>query len=157
MFQNGPAIEKSQEVRRIMKRITDDMIDFSNYANFIDCQIQEDGKCVEFIYANSSKYKVPIEYLVLWFSNPHYHVTNNELVEFNESQHQNSKKLLRATKWELILAGTAIRLYLGDLVYEIPWDTVLMASEPKYEHFGGLTDKSKKIVNDWWNNKDRCR
>ena len=50
-----------------------------------------------------------------------------------------------------MIDGSIIRVYLSDgRVFEVPWDTVLMTCEPRYEHFGGLTKKSKAMINNYW-------
>ena len=57
-------------------------------------------------------------------------------------------------KCRRVLSRTAVRIYLSnETAYDVPWDTVLMACEKKYEHFGGLTRESKKIVNEWLSNQ----
>jgi len=43
-----------------------------------------------------------------------------------------------------------VRIYLSDgKQHDVPWDTVLMACEPRYEHFGGLTSHSKELTKRW--------
>jgi hypothetical protein len=131
--------------------IKDKDINYGNYANFKKCDFLMHGTIIKFTMACDICYKVPIEYFLKWFSDPHYILCNGELVQWDETKC--NKKILNKLVFisgEHILNNTAIRIYLNDnTVYDVSWDTVLMACERSYEHFGGLTNESKKIVNEW--------
>ncbi|MCP4345663.1 MAG: hypothetical protein GY795_09060 [Desulfobacterales bacterium] len=87
--------------------------------------------------------------MLKWFSTPHYHYTDGELQEwkrdFRRSEH------VHIINCKPVLRNGAIRIFLNDnSVYDVAWDTVLMACEEKYEHFGGFTEESKKTVQEWF-------
>jgi hypothetical protein len=43
--------------------------------------------------------------------------------------------------------GHLARLYLSDgRRIDVAWDTILMACEPRYEHYGGLTEVSRQLT-----------
>ena len=44
-----------------------------------------------------------------------------------------------------------MRVYLDNgEIYDVAWDMILMACEPAYEHFGGLTEDSKEFISRWF-------
>ena len=131
-------------------KIKDNKIDFSNYANFKSCKIRDNGKSIRFIMVNGAQYDVPMEYFLSWFTSPHYRNVDNKLIDFDETMEHPDPKKSHFTNWEIILSATAVRIYLDYYVYTVPWDTILMACEPRYEHFGGLTEESKANVRKWW-------
>jgi hypothetical protein len=48
--------------------------------------------------------------------------------------------------------GSVVRVYLSSgHAVDVVWDTVLMACEPAYEHFGGLTEESRIKTFRYWN------
>jgi len=135
----------------VAKRILDKNISFSNYATFKKCRISENGKEITFILANEASYQVPIEYFLQWSKHPHHVVKDGRSVKWREGRAvKKLRKNLKFVKWRRMLEGVVVRVYLSDsTAYDIPWDAVLMACEKKYEHFGGLTEKSKEITYTW--------
>ena len=119
--------------------IKDVDIDASNYASFKSCKIINDGKAVSFVYACDAKYDVDIAYFILWFEKPHYFIEQKPIDVL--------KKNLTFVSADLIVSKSAVKICLNNnAVYEVPWDTVLMGCEEKYEHFGGLTEESKDMT-----------
>jgi hypothetical protein len=99
--------------------------------------------------ACGDSYEVPLKYMLKWFAKPHYRYRNKNFEKWeNNFQVSDSNRIIVAC--ESVLKNGAIRVILNDSsVYEVAWDTVLMACEERYEHFGGLTEESKKTVNEW--------
>ena len=84
------------------------------------------GKAVRFIYPCGATYDVPILYLVQWFDTLPRHISK-----------------VRTTR--VIFNRKLTRVYFNNgKSMDVAWDTVLMACEPEYEHFGGLTAESQK-------------
>jgi hypothetical protein len=120
------------------RKIYDKDIDFSNYGKFKDCRINNGGNEVEFVYVCGDRYVVSLEKLTKWFETPHYLVTHGKARPFNTKIQlgTNYNRIIRVRK---VLMGTAVRVYLDNsTAYDVPWDTVLMVCEPRYEHYGGL-------------------
>lgn len=134
-------------------KIFDKNISFENFATFRRCQIIHHGLAVRFVFTCGALYDIPIEYLLQWAPHPHYAFIKGELKNWEEvGRSFDYREGIMAVKCKRILSRTGVHIYFSDnAVYEIPWDTVLMACEPRYEHFGGLTDTSKNIVAEWHN------
>lgn len=104
------------------KKIRDKNISLSNYATFNKCKIINNGAGIKFIYANNKNYCVPLKTIIKWFS-------------FSRSVSKN-KKILSIRR---ICGKSIVRIYCDDKSsYDVAWDTVLMACESRYEHFGGM-------------------
>lgn len=132
-------------------KILDKNINFSNYANFRNCRIKNKGKIITFVMACGVQYDVAIDYFLQWNKHPHYLLTKGKLIEGDKSSQHIEEKPPIFSKYWMTLSNTAVMVCLSnDSVYEVPWDTVLMACEERYEHFGGLTDESKRIVFKRW-------
>ncbi len=137
-----------------IKTIFDKHISFKNFATFKQCQILANGRAIRVIFACGARYDIPVRYVLQWSPHPHYMLINGELKEWEDgSPHPDVREDMLFVKCERIVWRTAIRVSLNnDTLYEIPWDTVLMACEPRYEHFGGWTTDSRKIVDAWHRN-----
>jgi len=130
--------------------ILDKNIRTTNYASFQSCDISNDGKSVIFIMKCGDSYQVALDYFLKWFSNPHYLLSNNKMVEWGNEEYNFHNKDISFVSCEPILSNTAIRIFLSNgAIYDVPWDTVLMTCEERYEHFGGLTEESKRIVEEF--------
>jgi hypothetical protein len=120
--------------------VKDKDINASNYACFKSCDIINSGKAIRFVFAGGATYNVDLSYFLLWFEKPHYFIKENPI--------DISNGMIAVINTDLILSKSAVKICLNNnAVYETPWDTVLMACEERYEHFGGLTEKSKEITN----------
>lgn len=135
-------------VERDRKRnIHDEQITFANYASFQSCEPVRGGKAVKFVMACGNSYTVGLPYLARWFLGPD---CTAEVSRTSRTSGPTSRgpSAIRAIKCRRTLMRTAVRVYLNDgRVYVVPWDTVLMACEKEYEHYGGLTRESKKLTN----------
>ncbi len=120
-----------------MRKLLDRDIDSSNYATFKNCLITRNGRELEFVFACGMSYDVPLEYVLKWFSKPHYTVLNGKLKPWNGTKHISISQRVKVIKCRRVLQRTAIRIYLNNnTAYDIVWDTVLMACEKLYQHFG---------------------
>jgi hypothetical protein len=135
-----------------MDKLKDKNININNYGSFEKGVISKDGKSISFSMACGVNYRVSLDYFLKWFSNPHYTLVEGELLEWEQSKHKFAwNGSIAFAACERILSNTALRVSLSNgAIYDVPWDTVLMACEEKYEHFGGLTSESKQIVNEWY-------
>ncbi|MCD4780547.1 MAG: hypothetical protein K8S27_08385 [Candidatus Omnitrophica bacterium] len=125
----------------IKKKIYDKDINFSNYGSFKKTILSKDGISITFIFTCNDNYVVKISSLKKWFKSPHYILQEGKLINFNRRLHvvKDAKKII---KIRCILLRTAIRIYFdNNAVNDVCWDTVLMACEPRYEHYGGFKKK----------------
>ncbi len=133
------------------RKLLDKNMDMYNYVTFKSCQVLENGTMVQFVYANGVSYNVPLDYIVSWFSEPHYILENGKLKDWDETKFNIYSKNVHVLKCRRVFERRAVRIYLSNnTANDVLWDTVLMACEPNYEHFGGLTSKSKKIAKQWF-------
>src|ERR1041384_312283 len=113
---------------RRTKRILDGTVHLRGFSRFKRSTLLRGGEGVRFVYPSGTAYDVPTGYLVRWFDMPAGHKTR-----------------IRATR--VIAGGMITRVYLtGGGSVDVAWDTVLMACEPAYEHFGGLTARSQRTT-----------
>ena len=92
-----------------------------------------------FAYPSGNCYRVPLDYLLRWYAEPPPH---QEGVMAG-----GDVRVIRSRK---ISGGHLVRIYLSDgRQLDIAWDVVLMACEPLYEHYGGLTQESKELTRRW--------
>jgi len=132
-------------------KLLDKNMDMYNYVTFKSCQVLENGTRVQFVYANGVSYNVPLEYILSWFSEPHFVLENGKLKDWNETKFSIDTKNVYALKCRRVFEREAVRIYLSNnTANDVLWDTILMACEPNYEHFGGLTSESKKDVDQWF-------
>lgn len=108
--------------------ISDRNVHLLGYSRFQRSGVLRGGAGVRFMYPSGAVYDVPRLYLAAWF---------NTLPR--------PTPRIRATR--MLADGRVIRVYFsrGHSV-DVAWDTVLMACEPAYEHFGGLTPGSRRLV-----------
>lgn len=132
-------------------KIRDKDINFKNYASYKSAIVFKSGKAIRFIMAGGKTYDVPVSYIVTWSKEPHRRYVKGKWREISQSEKINiNKKGLLALRCRRILLNTVVRVYFNNCsAYDVPWDTLLMACEKAYEHFGGLTSISKKIVSDY--------
>ena len=94
-----------------------------------------------FEYPAGARYEVPLDYILEWF------------LEFGVSNSQGtarSSSEVRIKRSRLVSEKRLARMYLSDgSSYDLAWDTVLMACEPLYEHYGGLTQTAKELTQRW--------
>jgi hypothetical protein len=100
---------------------------------FSTSAVIDGGKAVAFEYPSGTRYIVPLEYIMSWFA---------------ESQpSEDMPVVIRSRRFS---DGHLIRIYLSNGRYfDVAWDTVLMACEPAYEHYGGLTAASRALTKKW--------
>ncbi len=104
------------------------------FAFFAGSTIADGGRSIIFRYPSGIGYKVPLEYLLLWLLTP-----------------REAPATLRIVRARILKDPHVIRVYLSDgSRYNFVWDCVLMACEPRYEHFGGFTPHFKDLVAGWF-------
>lgn len=91
---------------------------------------------VEVQYSNRAQYSIPTAYIVRWGIHTAGAKAPGEAARVLRVRRARKNQVVRATFTD----GTK-----GD----IAWDTVLMACEPRYEHYGGLTEESTKLTESW--------
>jgi hypothetical protein len=140
-------------------RILDKDIYPKNYGSFKHCRIDNQGKTITFVMACGASYSVPLKYFLKWNTYPHYVLRKGRLRPWDGAPTPSHEGIVSFSRCRRTLSNTAVNVYLSNgSVYQVPWDTVLMACEEKYEHFGGLTEESKRIVTGWFagHRKNRC-
>ncbi len=131
-------------------KILDKDIDSTNYAGFKKCSVLNNGNRIKFVFVGGASYDVPLDYVLLWFSKPHYMVKNGKAIEWDETKNTFDRKNVKALRCRRIIDNFSVRLYLSnDTAFDVAWDTVLMACERNYEYFGGLTDEARNTVSNW--------
>ncbi len=121
-------------------RIMDSDIDESNYSVFRRIQIIDDGLVLVFEYPSGDKYSVGLNQIMGWFEG------FSPILNWKKSSNEDNRRLF-IEKCDLSHGGHAAIVCLSNgNAYQIAWDTVLMACEPRYEWYGGLPDELKAIV-----------
>ncbi len=101
---------------------------------------------MSFVFQSGARYDVPVDYLLLWYEG-YRGDHNRELGRPFDS----SREPTTATKTRRLRDGHVVRVYLDNgEIYDVAWDMILMACEPAYEHFGGLTEDSKEFISRWF-------
>jgi hypothetical protein len=114
-------------------RLSDRNVSRKGFGKFSTASRADDGGFVVFQYPSGARYKVPVEYIRTWFP-------VGEKTEWTAT-------ILRV---RTISDGDLVRIYFSDQrKADVVWDTVLMACEPLYEHYGGLTEHSKRLAEAW--------
>lgn len=116
--------------------IRDRVVNKLGFTRFLSAAVTDDDKSLRVKYVAGAEYEIPMEYVRTWYSKgPH------------EKLDQRGKS---AAKIEDDDDQMIVELTLKDgSHYLIAWDVVLMACEPRYEHFGGFTDQSKANTASW--------
>ena len=121
-------------------KVRDRLLHKEGFSCFAGSSIRHDGFTIVFSYPSGTQYEVPLAYMLTWFDGPH------EVTERVESS-----GTLRIRRSRRISDNQLISVLLSDgRLYLVAYDTVLMACEPLYEYFGGLTDASKARTKAWW-------
>ena len=103
------------------------------FGKFSTASKADEGGAVVFQYPSGVRYKVPVEFIRAWFP-----------VE------EKAEGTATITRVRTISDGDLVRIYFSDKRNaDVVWDTVLMACEPLYEHYGGLTEHSKRLTEVW--------
>lgn len=129
------------------RMIRDREIGSSGFGEFAAVRSEAQGKFVRFSYPSGAEYRVPTSYLLQWFDQPHYASRKGRYVEAGGKSPWRGKSRLFVTRTRLRDDRHVALVYLSRrFAVEVAWDTVLMACEPRYEHFGGLTAHSRRLV-----------
>lgn len=149
---------------KFKQKLYDKDITPSDYGTFQNCSIRAEGKVFRFEYACGARYDVPIDYFVQWYYEPHYIRRGSRWIEWQRSKHKDVKKgrrlrllFVRYRSLSGIWGIRAVKIFLNNgTAFLVPWDTVLMSCEKRYEHFGGLTKESRRIVNEYHESGRNC-
>jgi hypothetical protein len=125
-------------MRKSKPLIKDRTMESQGFARFTSSTIEEGGRTIIFSYPSGNRYRVPLSYLLQWYAEPRLKVT---------AMAASDARVIRSRK---ISDGHMVRIYLSDgRQLDVAWDVVLMACEPLYEHYGGLTQESKELTKRW--------
>lgn len=124
----------------------------NGYGSFGACTILNHGRFIRFRMRNGINYDVPIEYFLQWYDSPHYVKVKGKWTDFKRDKVKSLMvKGLRFSRVRRTSDNHCLWVYLNNHTsYLTVWDTVLMACEKDYEHFGGLTPRSKRITKSWF-------
>ena len=105
------------------------------FSRFASSSIEENGRVIVFVYPSGDRYRVPVSYLLQWYDRSH---DQGVAIPVGDGRAIRSRK---------ISDGHMVRVFMSDgKKIDVAWDVVLMACEPRYEHYGGLTQESKALV-----------
>ena len=117
-----------------LQRLKDKNLHSEGFGELSRTSVAPDRRSVLFEFPSGISYRVPVEYLYCWFNEGRPDVPSD----------------LRAVRSRRLIEPKLVRVYFSDgQAHDAAWDTVLMACEPRYEHFGGLTEPSKKLTRKW--------
>ncbi len=117
----------------LMKRIVDRRIGTSGFGEFASSHRSPLGAGVRFVFRNGTAYDVPAVVLRAWRG-----VARDPGI---------AKRVPGIRSVRRVWEGKVVRLRWADgIVQDVPWDSVLMGCEPRYEHFGGLTEESRRFT-----------
>jgi len=129
-------MDEKRRLPKVLRRsLTDRGLVKEGFHRFAGSAKLDNGRSVFFTYPSGAKYKVPLEFVLQWFE---------------PIARGNSEFTPCILKTRRMPDPHFVRLYLSDgSTKDVSWDTVLMACEPLYEHYGGLTEQSRELVRQW--------
>jgi len=128
------------KVTKGSRRIRDRDVCAGNYAVFSQCETLHNGRLIRFRYPSGDIYDVSLRDILSWYDHPHYLWTSAGVKAWPCGKTRMVTPVLHAKMVRRVLRGHALRVYMSNhTAYDVAWDTVLMACEPRYEWFGGLT------------------
>jgi len=131
-------------MKNMIKQILDDNITDLNFGKFAQCEVIRDGFAICFKYPSQNMYEVEIEKILSWFDSPHYICESGRIKNWSNNNSCITPSKLQVKSIRRVLGGHVLRVYMKDnTVYDVVWDTVLMACEPRYQWFGGLLKEER--------------
>lgn len=127
---------EAHENMRTGQLIVDKRVARDGWTAFSRSGVGSGGRSVEVEYANGVRYIIPAQYIVRWGIRTEGFKVPGKSARVVRVRRARKNQVVRVTFSD----GSK-----GDMV----WDTVLMACEPRYEHFGGLTKESKALTREW--------
>ncbi len=119
------------------KPILDSTAEAQGFTDFSRSCVLDSGRKVLVCYRSEASYVISCEYLMKWF-------------ETEQVREDRPGARLQIRKSRVISRGQQIRVWFHDgSIRDINWDSVLMACEPKYEHYGGFTVNSRQVTETW--------
>ena len=117
-------------------KILDKHVSSENFAKFSRCKSINSGRGVKFCYPSGDTYEVSLPRILSWFARPHYIRTVVGVKDWPADLAFTVNLEVRITSLRRVLRGHALRIYTtGGAIFDVAWDTVLMACEPRYEWF----------------------
>jgi hypothetical protein len=117
-------------------QLDDDYFFNKRFPVLVNAEIDRVNKNLRVTYGAGPTYSVPLDYVDTWYDRGPHEVVSPE-----------SSDLPSVVVGD---GGTFLQLTLeGGSLYIVAWDTILMACEPDYEYFGGLTDFFKTHSRMW--------
>lgn len=130
------------------RRLTDNNVTDRGFSQFAASSVLEEGQAVRFVYPSGAAYDVPLVYILEWFRGCEDEHQETSRRPRRKLSHGETLRIVRSRKF---CEDLAVRLYLNNgQTFDVPWDTVLMACEPRYQYFGGLTKQSKRQTEKTW-------
>jgi hypothetical protein len=114
--------------------LTDGTASYFGFNRFSDCRVIEQGGAVDFELCSGAVFRVPVAYLLTWYDceDVDCDVSIGDVVLHPDGDYG------------------AVDLTLSDgREIMVSWDAVLMACEPAYEHYGGLTEGARRNIEEW--------
>lgn len=106
------------------------------WTTFSRSSVGREGRSVEVEYSNGVRYLIPTAYIIRW--------------GIQGEASKPPRKTARVLRVRRARKNQVVRVTFTDGTKgDIAWDTVLMACEPRYEHYGGLTRESKALTREW--------
>lgn len=133
--------QKFQKNQPADRTIRDRTLHKQGFGGFSASSVVSGGRAIVFFYPSGSRYTVSLRYILSWFS--------------ESQQREVPSKAIRSRR---ISDDHLVRIYFPNGKFlDVAWDTVLMACEPRYEHYGGLTEESKALTKDWFQKLDSVK
>lgn len=127
--------------RQAAVALTDARAHELGFDRFESSTVARDGQSVTFTMCSGAKYEMPLDYLLEAFGR--YRKERNSGAE-------ESQEAARVVRSRRLKDSRAVRVVLDNgSGYTVPWDTVLMACEPQFQFFGGLTLSSRRMTRKW--------
>lgn len=124
------------------RKLRDRTLVRQGFGRFAGTSRGAEGDAILFVYPSGVKYRVPLSYVLNWFDNS----------AESDGQQAVDDEVISVVRTRTLVDGHLARIYLSDgRRMDVAWDTVLMACEPLYEHFGGLTEQSRELAHRWYN------
>jgi hypothetical protein len=107
-----------------------------------------DGQALEIVLKSGAGYRVPLDYICAWFPAEPPAAGARPCAVTVAGAPDVRPSIRKAT---IATFPTTLDLELSDgRSLTLVWETVLMACEPRYEHFGGESDESKELTKQYF-------
>ena len=126
--------------KKCIQQISDAVAGETGLSRFQSVTSHGDRRIVRFQMRSGDTFDVPVPVILTWFDGYEDEQPGAILREVSVDD----LEMIDAACW---VEGRIARVSLNDgRILDVPWDTLLMACEPRFEHYGGLTAASKKLT-----------